>query len=306
MPHILVVDDSQVDRMLVGGLLKKADGIEVTFAANGAEALEQIEHSQPDAVVTDLQMPVKDGLELVTAVRIHYSHIPVILMTAHGSETLAVEALEQGASSYVPKSQLGEKLVDTIEEVLALASADRTYERLISCLDRTELEFSLGNEVELLDPLVDFVQQIVAGMDICDPTGRYRVGVALKEALLNALYRGNLEIGFEQMQQARENLISGSGLDLIEQRRTETPYGTRRIHVDIRIGQHEASFTVRDEGPGFDVHSLPEPGQPGSLEPQCGRGLVLMRTFMDELRFNERGNEVTMIKRRESRGASAN
>lgn len=293
--------------MLVGGLLQKAEGVDVSYARNGAEALEYIRQHRPDVVVTDLQMPEKDGLELVTAIRVHYSDVPVILMTAHGSETLAVEALEQGASSYVPKSQLSDKLVDTVEEVFALARADRTYERLIHCLDRTELEFSLENDAELLDPLVDLVQQIVAGMDICDPTGRYRVGVALKEALLNALYRGNLEISFEQMQQAREELLGGSGLNVIEQRREEAPYRDRRVHVRIHIEGQEATFVIRDEGPGFDAPSLPAPGELGSLEPQRGRGLVLMRTFMDEVRFNERGNEVTMIKRRDraSQGDSA-
>ena len=303
MPHILVVDDSQVDRTLVGGLLRKTEGVEVSFASNGSEALDQIRQSRPDVVVTDLQMPEKDGLELVTAIRVHYSDIPVILMTAHGSETLAVEALEQGASSYVPKSQLGEKLIDTVEEVFALARADRTYERLIACLDRSLMEFSLENDAELTDPLVDFVQQIVAGMNICDPTGRYRIGVALKEALLNALYRGNLEISFEQMQQAREELLIGSGLDRIEQRRREAPYKDRRIHVRISIQENQAMFVIRDEGPGFDVASLPPPRELGALEPQRGRGLVLMRTFMDEVTFNDRGNEVTMIKRRESSAA---
>ena len=45
---------------------------------------------------------------------------------------------------------------------------------------------------------------------------------------------------------------------------------------------------------------MPEAGQLGSLDPQTGRGLVLMRAFMDEVKFNDRGNEVTMIKRREA------
>ena len=61
----------------------------------------------------------------------------------------------------------------------------------------------------------------------------------------------------------------------------------------------EAQFVIRDQGPGFDPKSLPPAGQPGSLDPDTGRGLVLMRAFMDEVTFNERGNEVTLIKRRE-------
>jgi anti-sigma regulatory factor (Ser/Thr protein kinase) len=54
---------------------------------------------------------------------------------------------------------------------------------------------------------------------------------------------------------------------------------------------------VRDEGPGFDPGGLPDPTDPANLERPCGRGLLLMKTFMDEVRYNDRGNEVTMRKR---------
>ena len=81
------------------------------------------------------------------------------------------------------------------------------------------------------------------------------------------------------------------------------PYRDRRIHVDLVILGHEARFVIRDEGAGFDVHKLAAPGGIGSLEPTSGRGLILMRAFMDEVLFNERGNEVTMIKRPETPGA---
>jgi anti-sigma regulatory factor (Ser/Thr protein kinase) len=58
-------------------------------------------------------------------------------------------------------------------------------------------------------------------------------------------------------------------------------------------------FVIRDDGPGFDPASVPAAGQPGSLDPDSGRGLVLMRAFLDEVTFNPRGNEVTLVKRRE-------
>jgi anti-sigma regulatory factor (Ser/Thr protein kinase) len=57
---------------------------------------------------------------------------------------------------------------------------------------------------------------------------------------------------------------------------------------------------IADEGPGFDPASIPAAGQPGSLDPETGRGLVLMRAFFDEVTFNGRGNEVTLVKRRET------
>jgi CheY-like chemotaxis protein/anti-sigma regulatory factor (Ser/Thr protein kinase) len=302
MPKVLVVDDSKVDRRLVCEFLRKESQWTVEDAANGVEALARMKDSAPDLVLTDLNMPVMDGLELVTALREHHPGVPVILITAYGSETLATEALRRGASSYVPKSQLTGKLLDTMEEVLALARADRTYERLIGCLTRTEFTFRLENDAALIDPLVDLVQQMVAGMDLADFTGRLRIGVALKEALLNALFHGSLEITPEQMQQVQHELLSDEQLSLVEQRRNEPPHRDRKIYVDVRISNEEARFVIRDEGPGFDVSAVPDPEAPGALEAEKGRGLSLMRTFMDKVTFNELGNEVTMVKRREHNG----
>jgi CheY-like chemotaxis protein len=241
-----------------------------------------------------MQMPERDGLGLVKAIRLHDSQIPVVLMTAHGSDQLAVQALEQGAAGYVSKERLKDRLVETVEDVLSIARADRTYTRLIGCLSRTEFDFQMENDPQLIDPLVDLTQQIVAGMGLCDTTGRYRIGMALKAAVHNAMFRGNLEIPADnQASSAR------SREELLEARRADSRYCNRKLHVRILIQPTEARFEVRDEGPGFDVSSLPPPGDATSLEKATGRGLVLMRSFMDDVVFNAQGNQVALVKRRE-------
>lgn len=298
MPKVLVVDDSKVDRRLVCEFLRNQSEWVVEDAANGVEALARMKDSVPDLILTDLNMPIMDGLELVTAMREHHPGVPVILITAYGSETLASEALKRGASSYVPKSQLADRLLGTMEEVLALARADRTYERLIGCLVRTEFTFLLESDTALIDPLVDLIQQMVAGMEVADFTGRLRIGVALKEALLNALFHGSLEISADEMRQVQDRLLNEQEASLVEQRRSQPPYRDRKIFVDVRITEEEARFVIRDEGPGFDATEVPDPSAPGALEAEQGRGLSLMRTFMDEVVFNGAGNEVTMVKRR--------
>jgi len=84
VPQVLVVDDSASDRMLAGAILQKEPGIKVVYAADGAEALKKIEQELPDAVVTDLNMPELDGLQLVACIKQGYPLLPVILMTAQG------------------------------------------------------------------------------------------------------------------------------------------------------------------------------------------------------------------------------
>jgi len=298
MPTILVVDDSSVDRRLVGGLLEKRLVCTVKYAANGAEALALMKDPTPDLVVTDLTMPVMNGLELVKALRVDHADLPVVLMTAYGSETLAIEALECGATSYVPKSQLTRRLTKSVDEVLAMVRTARSSKQLLGCLGRAEFSFVLENEAALVDPLVDLVQNVLSGVNLCDFTERLQVGLALKEAVLNALFHGNLEIETNPPEESPERLLKETDVSWMEERRSQPPYRDRKIHVEVTISPQEARFVVRDDGTGFDPAAVPEPGDPGALEAERGRGLSLMRTFMDEIDYNEIGNEVAMVKRR--------
>src|SRR5262245_31269229 len=163
MAKVLIVDDSEFERQRAGKLLELRPGVpalefagELTpmFAGDGLEALAAIEAEKPDVVVTDMQMPRMDGLTLVRRVRLKYPLIPVILMTSQGSEEIALEALQRGAASYVPKRNLARDLRDTVEVVLASAQAKVDHARLLECLRRTESHFELENDPSLIPPLV--------------------------------------------------------------------------------------------------------------------------------------------------------
>lgn len=299
MAIVLVVDDSSVDRRLAGGILEKNSTLRILYASDGQQAMDEIERHRPDLVVTDLQMPEINGLELVEAVRARYPLVPVILMTAHGSEEIAVQALERGAASYVPKSKLASDLLDTVENVLAIARADRRHERLLEHLEHSHFLFSLPNDLALVPPLVDFLQELVGRMRLCDETGRIRVGIALEEALLNAIYHGNLELTTDELREASSNLLESEGESIIDRRRRSAPFSERKVRIEASISPQEAAFVIRDEGPGFDPASVPDPTDPANIERESGRGLILMRTFMNELKYNETGNEVTLVKRRD-------
>src|SRR5262249_47668467 len=92
-PQILIVDDSPIDRQVASRLLSRALQVEVDHAEQGLEALEKIGRQQPDLVLTDLNMPAMDGLALVEAIRSRFPLVPTILMTANGSEEIAIQAL---------------------------------------------------------------------------------------------------------------------------------------------------------------------------------------------------------------------
>jgi CheY-like chemotaxis protein len=115
--RILVVDDSATDRLLMAGLLER-HGFATILARDGLEAIEQIRCEEPDAVVTDLQIPSMNGLEVISQLREQFPRIPVILTTALGSEEIVVQAFQMGAASYVGKRQIAAELAATVESVL--------------------------------------------------------------------------------------------------------------------------------------------------------------------------------------------
>jgi CheY-like chemotaxis protein len=298
MPKILVIDDSAVDRRLAGGLLEKAGedlpDVQVIYAPNGKEALAAIAREAPDLVLTDLQMPEMNGLEVVEEIKRRHASIPVILMTAHGSEEIAMAALEKGAASYVPKRALAADLVETVSEILAVTGVRRQRERLVNdCWVQTETHFLLPNEIGHIAPLIGHVQENLARMGLCQETDLVRVAVALREALSNAIIHGNL-----QVDSALRESNEATYYMQIEERKRQEPYRSRNVTVVAEESRSEAVYVVRDEGMGFDCSNLPDPTDPANLERVSGRGLLLIRTFMDEVSFNEKGNEITMIKRR--------
>ncbi len=299
MPTVLIVDDSAVDRRLAGGLLAKAGSLAIDYAENGVAAIEHMRRSLPDLVLSDLQMPEMDGLELVEAVRARWPLVPVVLMTAYGSEDIAVEALRRGAASYVPKSNLARELLDTIDNVLAVARADRRTENLMNCLVRSEAHFELSNDPVLLPAMVDHLQDYVTRMRLCDETDRIRVGIALEEALLNALYHGNLELTTQQLRESSESLLEADAPDLVEERCRTSPFCDRKIYVSVYLKPGEVEYVIRDEGPGFEPDLQEEPTDLMKSDGDGRRGLMLMRTFMNDVRFNDLGNEIHLFKRAE-------
>ena len=290
MTTVLIVDDSAVDRLLAGGCLKET-GLTVIFAANGREALDLIRQSPPDVVVTDLLMPEVDGLELVQEVKSNWPTLPVVLMTAHGNEETAVIALRVGAARYVPKKNISRDLEETVRSVLAVASSDAADRQVLHCLRKVELEFEIGNDLNGLRPLISHIQNHLREMRVCNDSDILRVSTALQEALMNAVEHGNLEMC--------SDLREEGGMEYAElgrSRRKEEPYAGRRVHVTAKINRERLTLAVRDDGNGYDPNSLPDPTDPANLQKVSGRGLMLIRTFMDEVTFNESANEITMVK----------
>jgi serine/threonine-protein kinase RsbW len=133
----------------------------------------------------------------------------------------------------------------------------------------TLVTLRLPSDVNCIEEAVELVTRHCLAGHQTTQTTRFRLRVVLSEALSNAIVQGNQE--------------------------------DRRKWVDIRaeLMPDAIRVWVTDEGPGFDPDSVPEPTQPGQLDEARGRGLYLIKKLVDSVQFNEQGNSICMILRRQ-------
>lgn len=119
----LVVDDSQVMRRSIMFALQRMGLFALEEAQDGVEALKKFTHERYDIVLTDINMPMMDGLKLISHIRQlgERADVPIIVITTEAAEEDRQKALKLGASAYLVKPVQAKEVVDTVRDLLRLA-----------------------------------------------------------------------------------------------------------------------------------------------------------------------------------------
>ncbi|HET6923021.1 MAG TPA: response regulator [Anaeromyxobacteraceae bacterium] len=119
----LVVDDSAAMRKQLGWALQRVFGMSPMEATDGADAWRKLSAGRYDIVITDINMPLMDGLKLISLVRGGGQHrfVPIIVITTEGAEADRIRAMELGASKYLVKPVQSQQVVQAVRELLQLA-----------------------------------------------------------------------------------------------------------------------------------------------------------------------------------------
>lgn len=159
------------------------------------------------------------------------------------------------------------RTVSKAESPFAVARAGHTGSRHVDSIQvAVTFECSLPSQVAALSPFIDEFMQLIARCSGV-PGSEADVEIALREAVVNAVVHGNHEDPRKQ------------------------------VYVRCRCEPDGISILVRDEGQGFDADRVPDPTTPENVQSTRGRGIYLMRNYMDEVRFEENGRAVLMRKR---------
>ena len=186
-----------------------------------------------------------------------------------------------------------------IAGVLPLAHDEETYSALSDRLVCVESHYEVENDLALLMSLAGYLPLGVENFWESSPTQRTQLSVALEEALTNGYFYGNLELDPRLKTQDPEQFYR-----LADERKAQPPYTDRRMSITARYTPDDVTFIIRDAGQGFDAaRAVAREDAADLTDGAGGRGLRLMRTFLDRVQFNDRGNEVTLVKRRASENA---
>jgi len=156
METVLIVDDEKNYTLILSAVLED-EGFETLTANSAFDALDILENSDVDLVLTDMKMPSMDGIELLENIKSRKAELPVIMMTAYGTVEKAVEAMQKGAFSYITKPFDNERLVIYVNKALDMFRVVKENTRL---RESVQSQYSFGNIIGKCKQMRDVYQTI--------------------------------------------------------------------------------------------------------------------------------------------------
>jgi serine/threonine-protein kinase RsbW len=258
---ILITDHHTQSRPALEKLLSQEH--QVTIVSDLQSALEKIPNEDFDLIIGDRVVSEADQQKLMTAIS-RKAHAPVVVSA--DATGLRIHKIF-GADAALRLLRAHDRI--RLEKVIARTLAELTRQTSDSGADFCEvIEIELPSDMKFLEGVLSYLIERAASHQLVNPANS-NTFVALDEALSNAIRHGN-----------RNN-------------------PAKKVYIRVELTSDEARFTIRDEGSGFNPDAVPDPLDPANLYKNSGRGVLLIRRLMDEVSYNERGNEVTMIKRPE-------
>ena len=159
METVLIVDDEKNYTRILGAVLEE-EGFEILTANSGSEAREVLEGSDVDLVLTDMKMPLMDGIQLLEKIKTRDSELPVIMMTAHGTVDKAVEAMQKGAYSYILKPFDNDRLIIYVRKAVAMFRVIKENRDLRNAVSS---QYSFGNIIgksKVMQQVFDTIRKV--------------------------------------------------------------------------------------------------------------------------------------------------
>ncbi len=283
---VLIVEDDKSSRLYLENLLE-LNNYDYRSASNGIEGLNLFEEYCPDVVITDIQMPIMDGLEMLEAIRDRKSNSIVIITTAFGSENYAIQALHLGANNYLKKPVAGIDLIPLLRKYRTILESKYSTVEMPGNIIFRKFRIEFKTNIEMIPKIVD--RLLVESYCNIEDNERINIELGLVELITNAFEHGNLEISFED----KLNALSNNTLDeLYYERLNSAEFRNRKVLIDFTMDENSCEWIIQDDGRGFNWKALPNPTEEENILELCGRGIFITSFLFDEIEYSGIGNVV--------------
>ncbi|HEX4845043.1 MAG TPA: response regulator [Geothrix sp.] len=296
--HILLIDDDTSVLEMVHSALAHY-GMEVHAYPDAAQALELLQNPHApefDLVISDINMEGLDGFDVIHKVKATQPHLPVVLMTGQASVDYAIRALRMGASNLFMKPIAIRDLVQSVFHLVGLHHDLRKSEKGLLGLVNERRHFLFRSDELDIPSLMHHLTDRLVPMGFASASNIDVIAMAIHEALVNALEHGNLEL--ESSLKGDIFAAQDPYTTLRTQRMADPAFAGRLIEVRLAMDTERFEVEISDEGPGFDASRLAPMLPDSDMAPHCGRGFPLILLVMDEVHFNDKGNQIRMVLRR--------
>ncbi|MBI4912107.1 MAG: response regulator [Acidobacteria bacterium] len=293
-PHVLLIDDDESVLEMVGEALTHY-GMKVHAFSDGERAIRLVQDaaSTPlDLVISDINMEGMDGFDVIHRVKAIQADLPVVLMTGQASLDYAIRAMRMGAVNLFQKPLTMRELVKSVFHLVETHRDFRMAQAGLKGLVRETRHFSFRSDELDVPSVVKHLTDRLVPMGFATKNNLDVIAIAFHEALVNALEHGNLELDSS----LKGDLLGEKDpyLETLEARLQDPLHGARKVDVFLESTPDRFEVSIRDEGPGFDTRIARQPAD-DNLTRSCGRGLPLIRLVLDEVRFNDQGNQIWMV-----------
>ena len=293
-----MTDDSPITRKVLHELCV-ARGFDVAEAYDGEEGVRMARASVPDLILLDLEMPKLDGLSALSRIRDEDPTVPVVIVSGTTDAEITERALSLGAVNLIRKPFDTQEIQFVLDQIYKALAEQTDFHDVLELVEMRATSLSFGGQTGILSKVVAFL-----GRELVNAYPGFEVPIteiklALYEALANAYEHGNLAITFDEKSDVLTN--AGGIQELIRERLEDPKLAKRRIHIKASYRDNSASYFIRDEGEGFD-HDSHVNKPVASATALHGRGITLIGHYMDDVSWNESGNEIRLVKRLRLKG----
>ena len=297
--RILIVDDDKYISLLLYNFLDD-EGYVCETAESGLEALDKIrEGNTYDMVLLDFVMPKMNGLEFLAAARKMQPNLPVMMISGYRTRENTLEALRLGAIGFVKKPFSLSDVLKNLRLVFQTSQSKKELGPIFPFLKQGSMEFVFKTGDSEPDHLSLYLATHLGEMGFIKGRRISTVALAFNEVLTNAIEHGNLELPVNYFLENAPTSSHESVVDLKNARLEDPAYADKTITVRYSFFNNETSIMIADQGAGFNVSLVKQflANNESLATEGCGRGLILLKYAVDEVLFNERGNEITLVVR---------